>query len=53
MMIGKQEHDGTYSYVGMIRRKDREMWLSANCDTGRYILYVRKFTNSIILIFLD
>lgn len=43
MMIGKQEHDGTYSYVGMIRRKDREMWLSANCETGRYILYVKNY----------
>jgi hypothetical protein len=39
-MIGKQESDNTYSYVGMIRRKDREMWLSAFCEKGRYIIYV-------------
>lgn len=40
MMIGKQEKNSTYSYVGMIRRKDREMWLCSNCQPGRYIIYV-------------
>lgn len=45
MVVGKQEADGTFTYVEGTQREDREVWVgeseSAILEPGNYIVYVK------------